>query len=355
MSKLRTGYTTGACSAAAAKAAAMIMTGKDHSPGEVKITLGSGDGVETVLPIADYSVLDNGARASVIKDSGDDPDITNGSRIVVDLFWEKDGDIVFEAGEGVGTVTKAGLSIKKGEPAINPGPRKMIAGAVREITERPVRVRISIPGGEELALKTFNPKLGVIGGLSILGTTGIVRPFSNEAVRESIICLLDVAIAGGYTDIVLAPGNIGARAAGHYFNVAGEQIVEAGNEWGYVIEKAVDRNVRRLLLVGHPGKLAKLAMGQWNTHSKHSKSAAPYIAEVAKDEMGFTTVESETVEGIFSAMEPDKRKELSDLIAMKIADAVNKKSGGEIEISVALVNMKSELIGAKLWSGPWIK
>jgi len=354
MKRLRTGYTTGACSAAAAKAAVIIMTGKDQNPGEVEIALGV-DGVKTVLPIAGSSVLDNGARASVIKDSGDDPDITHGSRIVVDVFWEKDGGIVFEAGEGVGMVTKAGLSIKKGEPAINPGPRKMITGAVRDITGRPVRIRISIPGGRELALKTFNPKLGVIGGLSILGTTGIVRPFSNEAVRESIICLLDVAVAGGYSDIVLTPGNIGAKAARRYFNVSGEQIVEAGNEWGYVIEKSVGRKVRRLMLIGHPGKLAKLAMGQWNTHSKHSKSAAPYIAEVAKNEMGFDTVESETVEGIFSAMEPEKRGQLSDLIALKIANAVDEKSGGEIETSVALVNMKSELIGAKLGGGPWKK
>lgn len=353
MTELRTGYTTGACSAAAAKAAAIIMTGQRESPEKVEITLGSGD--KAVLTISYSSVLENGARACVIKDSGDDPDITHGSRIIVDLFWEKDGEIIFEAGEGVGMVTKAGLSIKKGEPAINPGPRKMITEAVREITDRPVRVRISIPGGEKLALKTFNPKLGVIGGLSILGTTGIVRPFSNSAVRESIVCLLDVAVAAGYSDIVLTPGNIGAKAAGLYFNVADDQVVEVGNEWGYVIEKAVDRKVRRLLLVGHTGKLAKLAMGQWNTHSKHSDSAAPYIAQVAKNEIGFDTVESETVEGIFEPLEPARRRQLADLVAQKVARAVDDKSGGIIDVSVALVNMKSELIGEKHGSGSWEK
>ncbi len=340
---LRTGYSTGACSAAAVKAAVLVMTGSDV-PGQVEITLANGERVTMPVKTA-FVTHDKHGYGTIVKDAGDDPDITNGCKVSADVFWADEGDIFFEAGEGVGIVTKDGLSIPKGEPAINPGPRAMITNALREVTARPVRVRISIPGGEELAKKTFNPRLGVVGGLSILGTTGIVRPFSNSAVRASIVCLMNVALTAGYTSLIFTPGNIGMRAAVGLFNVALERIVEVGNEWGYMIDKAVEKGVTRLSIVGHPGKLAKLPLGYWQTHSKNSPIATQFISETAQNELGIKTVESETLEGIFEALTFSKRKALANRTAEKIGKAIENRTRGKIRVSVALVNMKSELIG----------
>lgn len=340
---MRTGYTTGACSAAAVKAAVLMMTGSDQ-PSKVDITLANGERV--TMPVKTAFVTDEQhGHGTIIKDSGDDPDITNGCKVAADVFWADDGDVFFEAGVGVGIVTKNGLSVPKGEPAINPGPRGMITNALREVTSKPVRVRISIPGGEELAKKTFNPRLGVVGGLSILGTTGIVRPFSNSAVRASIVCLMDVAITAGHTSLLFTPGNIGMKAAVGLFNVTLERIVEVGNEWGYMIDKAAEKGVTRLSLVGHPGKLAKLPSGYWQTHSKNSPIATQFISRVAKEELGIKTVESETVEGIFEALTFSKKKALADMVAKKISKAIENRTRGKIKVSVALVNMKSELTG----------
>ena len=175
-------------------------------------------------------------------------------------------------------MTKPGLAIPPGEPAINPVPRRMIREAVREVTPRGVRVTISIPGGGELARKTFNPRIGIVGGLSILGTTGIVRPFSCSAIRETLRCTLNVAAAAGIRAPVFVPGHIGERAARAHFRVADEQIVEVGNEWGFVLDEALGRPFSALLILGHPGKLAKLTAGDWDTHSGRSGSALPVVA-----------------------------------------------------------------------------
>ena len=142
------------------------------------------------------------------------------------------------AGDGVGIVTKPGLSVPRGGPAINPVPRHMIREAVREVTDRGVRVIISVPGGREIAEKTFNPRLGVIGGISILGTTGIVRPFSSAALRDALKCSLDVAAANGVAAAVLVPGHIGERADRRHFHLAAEQVVEVSNEWGFMLDCA---------------------------------------------------------------------------------------------------------------------
>ena len=142
----------------------------------------------------------------------------------------------FVAGEGVGTVTKPGLQVPPGEPAINPVPRQMILAAIRDVTARGVRVEISLPGGREIAAKTFNPRLGIEGGLSILGTTGIVRPYCTRALQDALKCTLDVAAACGVTAPVLVPGNIGASAARRHFSLREEQVIEAGNEWGFVLD-----------------------------------------------------------------------------------------------------------------------
>ncbi|HEX7579219.1 MAG TPA: cobalt-precorrin-5B (C(1))-methyltransferase CbiD, partial [Thermoanaerobaculia bacterium] len=258
MSALREGYTTGSCAAAAAKAALLLLA-EDLATEEVEIPLP--DGQRRRLPVDHVRGTDEGAEAAVRKDAGDDPDVTNGALITAAVVWIEGNDVEFAAGEGVGTVTKPGLAVPPGKPAVNPVPQRMIREAVREVTFRGVRVTISIDGGRELAAKTFNPRLGIAGGLSILGTTGIVRPFSCSALRETLRCALRVAAATGIRAPVFVPGHIGERAARTHFRVTPEQVVEVGNEWGFAIDEAARQPFAALLMVGHPGKLAKLTAG----------------------------------------------------------------------------------------------
>ena len=180
---LRSGITTGACAAAAAKAAATVLAG-GAPPREVDLRLPSGNTIR--LPILYVESRENppAITAAVRKDAGDDPDVTDGLEVRATLSWNDAGETIFAAGEGVGTVTKPGLQVPPGEPAINPVPRQMIQGAIREVTRRGVSVEISIPGGGEIAAQTFNPRLGIVGGLSVLGTTGIVRPYCTRALHE---------------------------------------------------------------------------------------------------------------------------------------------------------------------------
>jgi len=350
VSELRTGYTTGTCASAAAKAAAALLAG-GAALESVEISLPGG--ARVTLPVTGITRTNSGARASVIKDAGDDPDITNGARVSVEVAWLAEGDVRFEAGEGVGVVTKNGLSVPPGEPAINPSLRRMITEALREVTGRPVKVTVSIEGGRELAEKTFNPKLGVEGGLSVLGTTGIVRPYSCPALRQSIVCHLDVALASWTSAPVFSPGNIGNRAAGALFGVEKNIIVEVSNEWGYVLDEAAERNIRALLAVGHPGKLAKLPMGHWDTHSKNSPPAAGYVAELAERYFHRPAPKSETVDGIFAALAPDESKALGDRLSEEIASAIHDRVNKKFPVAVALVNMKHELLGQAGDLTPW--
>lgn len=342
MKKLRSGYTTGTCAAAAAKAAALLLVGRDVTK-DVEITLPGGDIVR--MPVV-YGKIENGcAEASVRKDAGDDPDITNGVLVVASVAWVEGGDVILEAGEGVGIVTKPGLQVAPGEPAINPFPRRMIREAVRAVTDRGVRVTLSIPCGRELAAKTFNPRLGITGGLSILGTSGRVRPFSCPALKTSLKCLLDVAVATGIKNPVFVPGRIGRRAAERHFLVKDSQVIEVGNDWGFMVDMLAPTGTEALLVVGHPGKLAKLAMDEWDTHSSRSASAVPFIVHLAESIFRRSLPESPTVEGIFTAFGNDERKKLGDRLATLIRKAVSGRIGGGIAVSIVLVDMKGDMIG----------
>jgi cobalt-precorrin-5B (C1)-methyltransferase len=242
-------------------------------------------------------------------------------------------------------VTKKGLSVAPGEPAINPGPREMIRAAVREVTQRPVRVTVSIPGGVELAQKTFNPRLGIAGGLSVLGTTGIVRPYSHPALRESLKCALNVALAGGLKHVVFTAGNIGTNAAVKKLGATPEKIVEVSNEWGYMLDLLADYDIEGLLAVGHPGKLVKLAGGEWDTHSSRSGSAMPYVMDTARKTLGVTPPPSNTVEGIIESFEGAQRLALGNALAQDVATAIAKRTKGKFTVCAALVNMKGEVTG----------
>lgn len=350
MTDLRNGFTTGTCAAAAAKAATMLLC---NQPPQEEVEIALPDGERARLSVLRVARVNDGAEAAVCKDAGDDPDITNGATVVASVAWSEGNDVIFSAGDGVGTVTRPGLSIPPGEPAINPVPRNMIRSAIREATDRGVAVTISILGGRELAAKTFNPRLGVQGGLSILGTSGRVRPFSCPALRATLKCALDVAVASGIRLPVLVPGHIGERAARMHFRLALEQVVEVGNEWGFILEQVAAHGLTRLLVLGHPGKLTKLAVGQWDTHSSRSESAAPVLAALAGEVLGRTLSESKTTEGLLSALPPEEQKRVANALSKRVRQAVAERLDNRLDVSVVMVNMKGEVLGSNGDLSPW--
>ncbi len=275
--RLRTGYTTGACAAAAAKAACLaLLTGK--FPDTVRITLPGGE--RPAFPLALAEMEEGAARAGVVKDAGDDPDVTHGALVISEVrFLPPDSGVVFRAGEGVGTVTLPGLPVPPGEPAINPGPRLMIREALAEALAEAgqgagdgpdVEVTIFIPGGEKLAEKTMNARLGIIGGLSILGTTGIVRPYSCAAWIAAIREGVDVARALGLPHIVGATGRTSERTAVRHYDLPEQALIDMGDFAGGLLKYVRTHPVERLTIAGGPAKLAKLGQGALDLHSQRS-------------------------------------------------------------------------------------
>jgi cobalt-precorrin-5B (C1)-methyltransferase len=320
-------------------------------PESVEITLP--DGSLVVFPVFSCKFDGSTAQASVRKDAGDDPDVTHRAYIVADVTFNNSHDVEFAAGDGVGTVTKLGLSVAPGEPAINPVPRRMITEAVRAITPHGLRVTISIPGGRELAAHTFNPRLGIVDGLSVLGTTGRVRPFSIPALQAALQCALSVAAASGVTAPVLVPGNIGERAARQNLRVAAEQVIQVSNYWGFVLDDTASYTFDRLLVLGHPGKLAKLIDGDWDTHSSNSGSALPIVARVAASVLDLPIPESPTVEGIFSGLAILQRALLADALAAEVHRAIVQRIGLRKSVAVVLINMAGNILGSDGDLKPW--
>ena len=263
---MREGFTTGTCAAGAAKASAIFITS-----GEVvdSVIVKNLEGREFALKT--FRAAQN--FFGVIKDSGDDKaDITNGVKVLAQVeIIEGEGEILFAAGEGVGVVTLPGLKVPVGEPAINPVPRKMIALAVREIIpHKSIRVTISIPEGQELATKTFNPRLGIKGGLSILGTSGVVKPMNEKALLDSLTLELNMIRTLGFSELYITFANSGEKALRKIFNITGRNVIQCGNYIGHVLDEAARLNFERAVILGHPGKLLKVAAGNFNTHNKIS-------------------------------------------------------------------------------------
>jgi len=263
----REGYTTGSCAAGAAKVACLLLRG-DSLPEQVEISLPNA--AHLMMPIHAGKLGDSVAKASILKDGGDDADITHGLEIqAVARLLSPFGDVHIRGGQGVGTVTKKGLAIEVGKSAINPVPLRMIRDAVREVfPESEVEIIIQVPTGETAALRTLNPRLGIIGGISILGTSGIVRPMSEEAFKTSILPELDQAVAYGHKTIVLTPGHYGYRVATERFMVPAEAVVEMSNFVGFLLEEAAYRGIEQVILLGHIGKLIKVSGGIFHTHNR---------------------------------------------------------------------------------------
>lgn len=263
----KSGFTTGSCAAGAAKAACLLI--KDNWQGsEVDIPLPGGQRLTLIIKSCE-KIDGDVSRVGIIKDAGDDPDITHGLEIRASVrVLSNCGNVVIRGGQGVGVVTKKGLQVPVGESAINPVPRQMIQAAVREVfPKEEVEVVIEVPRGEEIAQKTLNPRLGIVGGISILGTTGIVRPMSEEAFKTSILPELDQALAYGHKAIILTPGHYGFRATTEQLLVPAEAIVQMSNFVGFLLEEAAFRKIEKVILFGHIGKLIKVAGGIFHTHT----------------------------------------------------------------------------------------
>ncbi|MCA1845435.1 MAG: cobalt-precorrin-5B (C(1))-methyltransferase [Actinobacteria bacterium] len=285
-SGLRTGWTTGTCASAAAKAAAVgLCTGSRPESVEV----GLPDGQRVTFPV-EPGPSGEPWEAVVVKDAGDDPDCTDGARMTATIAFADGAERPdsaagheLRAGAGIGTVTLPGLGLPVGEPAINPVPRRMINAALAEVTDRRLVVTFSVPGGRDMAAKTTNERLGIVGGISILGTTGIVKPFSTASYRASVVQQIDVAAAQGNDLAVLATGSRSeAYALAAWPDVPPVCVVEVGDFTGIALRHAAGAGMRRAIFVGMVGKITKLAAGVMMTHFHRSKVDTDLLAEVAR-------------------------------------------------------------------------
>jgi len=279
---LRRGWTTGACATAAAKAAfAALRTGQFPDPVEIALP----NGRRAAFAMAQTTLDGDSATAAVVKDAGDDPDVTHGALIVAQVRRAPPGSgVSFEAGPGVGTVTRPGLPIPPGEPAINPVPRAMIRAALGELTPDPdAVVRLSIPGGEVLAQRTLNGRLGIVGGLSILGTTGVVVPYSCAAWIDTIHRGIDVARAIGVEHVAGATGSVSEAAAQALHGLPEVALLEMGDFAGGMLKYLRSHPVPRVTVAGGVAKITKLAQGRLDLHSARGSADMAALAALAGD------------------------------------------------------------------------
>ncbi|HIU63568.1 MAG TPA: cobalamin biosynthesis protein CbiD [Candidatus Avacidaminococcus intestinavium] len=278
--KLRYGYTTGSCATAAAKAATEMLLSRQILE---SISIETPKGVELFLTVEEIDLNDDFASCAIRKDAGDDPDDTNGILIFAKVKKSVGHDVKVHGGLGVGKVTKPGLACAVGEPAINPVPLKMIKNAVKQVSEKHgyldgLSVTICAPEGVKIAPKTFNPRLGIIGGISILGTSGIVEPMSEKALVDTIYVEMNVQASKGNKDLLVFFGNYGQDFTKDQLGIDISNAVTCSNFVGELLDYAVFKEFESVLLIGHAGKLVKLAQGVMNTHSKYADCRTEILA-----------------------------------------------------------------------------
>jgi cobalt-precorrin-5B (C1)-methyltransferase len=339
---LRRGRTTGSCATAAVKAAVQLL---EQGVVSEMIEISLPDSLKTLaVPVETVEFISEGViKAEVIKDAGDDPDNTDGAKIVCIVKRNNLGVVRFFAGEGVGKVTEPGLRIPIGEPAINPVPRQMIKDAVDEVlsgaTNPGYDIEIGCENGEQIAKKTFNPRLGIVGGISILGTSGIVEPMSLAAYMASIEVYIRVALGDHPSLIAFMPGNIGIKFAKEKLGLSKKAIVQIANFIGFSIDSAEMilreeiRELDTLWILGHPGKLAKILDDIWDTHSSKSGMAMQAVARVAED-LGMKANlirEANTVEAVLEII-PDRSE------SKKLWTEIEKRVAAKIKVRASHIN-----------------
>jgi cobalt-precorrin-5B (C1)-methyltransferase len=337
--ELRRGWTTGACATAATKAAlARLWSGA--FPKDVQITLPKGE--TPIFPLAHTEIGDGWVEVGITKDAGDDPDVTHGALIIARVSVSKSG-IVFKAGPGVGTVTKAGLPIAVGEAAINPVPRSMMEAVVAEqaqaFNQSPsVTISISIPDGEAIAQKTWNPRLGIKGGLSILGTTGVVRPFSCSAWIASIHRGIDVARAGGQVHVAGCTGATSERIVQGLYELPDHAMLDMGDFLGGMMKYLVKNPISRVTIGGGIGKITKLSQGAIDLHSSRSQVDFERLAR----ESGFASVSDANTMLEAYSIEP----EIAQYVAAGAIEQLQSRFGttGKMDFDIVIIDRAGTII-----------
>ena len=347
---MRRGYTTGSCAAAAAKSAALMLLENRRYE---KIYLMTPRGIGLNLDVHDIEISEGCVSCAIVKDSGDDPDVTNGMKVYAKVEkTDRTHEIEITGGVGVGLVTKPGLD----QPVVNSTPRKMIAGELRQVCEDHgydggLKVTVSAPEGVELAQKTFNPRLGIVGGISILGTTGIVEPMSDDAVVETIRTELSVRAASGKTSVLLTPGNYGADYIKNELKIDPDLAVTTSNFIGDAFALAAEAGFRYAVLVGHIGKLVKLAGGMFNTHSRWGDCRAEIFASHAgmcgaSDEVVRKIMDSAMTDDMLSILEKaGLRETVMKSITDKIEFHLSNRHLGQMQAAAVTFSKVTGMLG----------
>ena len=350
--QLRTGFTTGTCATAASKAALLSIIDQKKIE-SVTVTLPKGTTIEIKIESCDFS--ENESKCSVIKDGGDDPDVTHGAEIVVNLsLTDSKNEIEIDGGEGVGVVTKPGLGLELNKAAINPTPKKMIKENIQEIgknvlEKNGVEIIISVPKGRELAPKTDNPRLGIIGGISILGTSGIVIPFSTASFAASIRQNLDVSLAMGDKSVVLTTGGRSEDFAKKIIELPEHCFVQMGDFSGYTIQQCAKKGIEKAYVVGFIGKLAKMATGVKQTHVKGSKVNMNFLAELAKksganDDVIQEIEKANTARHVLEIIKESKNDEFFNQVCVHVYTQMKSHSEKKIPIEVILFDFDGQIL-----------
>lgn len=342
---LRKGFTTGTAAAAAAKAAVLVLLGKRPE----SVTVLTGDGVLSI-PVHSMKEENGTALCSVIKDAGDDPDVTDGIEVCSSVTLTEDDLVVIDGGKGVGRVTKKGLPVPVGKAAINPGPLRMIEEAVRDVLPwgAGAEIIVSVPEGEQAAKKTFNPRLGILGGISILGTTGIVNPMSDEAYAESLAVEIDMLLAEGIDSCAFVFGE-SSKPLAEAVGFQDREIIVTSNFLGFMLQYAALKGMKKVTIVGKLGKLCKVAGGIFQTHSKYADGRSEILACFA----GLLGASTKVIRELYDASTTDEaveiieREQLTELYSLLVNKVVEKSVSyvhQELQIEAVLYTNGGELL-----------
>lgn len=348
---LRTGFTTGACAAAAAKAAARCVI-RDSMLTEIETTLPNRATAKFVLKRCELTI--GGAVCSVIKDAGDDPDCTHGAEIVAEVRLRSKPGVEIRGGSGVALVTKPGLGIEVGAPSITSPPRRNIMEMVEhEIAGSEYKgalVTISVPRGEEIAKQTINARLGLIGGISILGTTGIVRPYSTAAFRASVVQAIDVASERGLRELVLTTGGKSEAFAMKLFgHLPEDAFIQMGDFVGTALKHCARRRVRLAIIVGMIGKLSKMADGRMQTHAAGSEVNMELLASLAAElgageNLCARIRQANTARHVLELCSAENI-EIGSLVCRKVVEQATRHAGGTLRVRACLVDFNGRPLG----------
>ncbi len=351
--KLRTGFTTGTCATAGAKAAILAIMNQKKID-SIDVTLPKKSQIKIKI---ERCVFDSqNSTCSVIKDGGDDPDVTHGAEIITNAsLTAQQGEIEIDGAEGVGRVTKPGLGLEVGSAAINPTPKKMIRENILEVAKdllakNGIKIIISVPKGKELAIKTDNPRLGIIDGISILGTSGIVIPYSTASFAASIRQSIDVTLAMGNDTVVLTTGGRSEDFSRKIINLPDHCFVQMGDFSGYTVQQCAKKGIKIAHVAGFIGKLTKMGMGVKQTHVKGSKVDMEFLADLAArcnapQDVIKQIKEANTARHVYEIINEKKIPGFFDLVCSEVATQLGKHSDNKLKLEIIMFDFDGNIIG----------